>query len=662
MLHHQTTVFKNTRNIVIVIFLALLVSTQTFSKETNNKFDLVSSKTKAVKQDNNYKPQDPLEMTELDDLFIELRSAAFKNDANKANLLANKLSHYDIADYVEYFRIRPKLYDSSGKPKVDTDAHKEVELFLKKYTGTALADRMRNDWLLNLGKRKDWIIFDREYAKFVLDDDTQVKCYAMMSRLAHGENPKEVGQMAKATLLDPKYYGDACPDLIQALLQVNGLSVSEGQTFGRGALEMNFDSAAKKMSGDDPISDILKKVRANPSAVYKSLESIQFNGLGELRSPVLAYIGELLAKKQDPNAIEAFRKQNEIGFNQYLSTENMEWKVRAALKEKDWRLVKASIEAMPEALRLRDPAWTYWYAKSLKELKEKKASEYFSQISQQYNFYGQLALEELGQVITIPPSISLTDAELSAPAKNPAFLKAAKLYGMNLRTEGNREWNWELRGASDRELIAIAEYGKNIGLLDRAVNTADRTKTEHDFSLRYPTPFADKLLPISSKLKVNINWVYGLIRQESRFIMNARSGVGASGLMQVMPATGQFVAKKIGLSNFKASDLTELQTNLLIGTSYLGMVLDDLGGSWGLASAAYNAGPGRPKSWRQSLSNPVEGAIFAEIIPFNETRGYVKNVLSNANYYEIISTGKSHSLKEKLGTVQPAAYTSSNLP
>ena len=144
--------------------------------------------------------------------------------------------------------------------------------------------------------------------------------------------------------------------------------------------------------------------------------------------------------------------------------------------------------------------------------------------------------------------------------------------------------------------------------------------------------------------------------------MNARSGVGASGLMQVMPATGQFVAKKIGLSNFKASDLTELQTNLLIGTSYLGMVLDDLGGSWGLASAAYNAGPGRPKSWRQSLSKPVEGAIFAEIIPFNETRGYVKNVLSNANYYEIISTGKSHSLKEKLGTVQPAAYTSSNLP
>jgi soluble lytic murein transglycosylase len=244
----------------------------------------------------------------------------------------------------------------------------------------------------------------------------------------------------------------------------------------------------------------------------------------------------------------------------------------------------------------------------------------------------------------------------------PAFNKAAKLYDMNLRTEGNREWNWELRGMTDKELLASAEYGKKINMLDRTVNTSDRTKQEHNFSLRYPTPYVEKLNPITKQIQLDVNWVYGLIRQESRFVTAARSHVGASGLMQVMPATGQFVAKKIGMSDYTPDKLSELQTNLVLGSNYLNMVLNDLDGSWGLASAAYNAGPGRPKQWRQTLTKPVSMEIFAETIPFTETRTYVKNVLSNAVYYEILSTGKPQSLKAKLGTVNPSQVVNSNLP
>ena len=144
--------------------------------------------------------------------------------------------------------------------------------------------------------------------------------------------------------------------------------------------------------------------------------------------------------------------------------------------------------------------------------------------------------------------------------------------------------------------------------------------------------------------------------------MAAKSSVGASGLMQVMPTTAQYVAKKIGMTDYSVDKLSDLQTNLTLGSNYLNMVLNDLDGSWGMASGAYNAGPGRPKQWRQTLTKPVSMEIFAETIPFNETRTYVKNVLSNANYYEILSTGKSQSLKEKLGAVYPAQATSSNLP
>jgi soluble lytic murein transglycosylase len=147
--------------------------------------------------------------------------------------------------------------------------------------------------------------------------------------------------------------------------------------------------------------------------------------------------------------------------------------------------------------------------------------------------------------------------------------------------------------------------------------------------------------------------VYGLIRQESRFIIDARSGVGASGLMQVMPATGQYVAKKIGLTDFVQAMLTDLRTNILLGANYMNMVLASADGSQPLASAAYNAGPGRARNWRATLNGPMEGAIFAESIPYAETRSYVKNVLANATNYAALFDNKPQSLKARLGVVRP---------
>lgn len=145
--------------------------------------------------------------------------------------------------------------------------------------------------------------------------------------------------------------------------------------------------------------------------------------------------------------------------------------------------------------------------------------------------------------------------------------------------------------------------------------------------------------------------MYGLIRQESRFIMDARSHVGASGLMQVMPATAKWTAKKIGLSNFTPDQITDKETNVAIGTGYLKLVLDDFGGSLPLAAAAYNAGPSRSRRWREG---PVlEAAIWAENVPFQETRDYVKKVLSNTTNYAALITGQPQSLKARLGSVGP---------
>jgi soluble lytic murein transglycosylase len=258
--------------------------------------------------------------------------------------------------------------------------------------------------------------------------------------------------------------------------------------------------------------------------------------------------------------------------------------------------------------------------------------------------------------------VRVSDAEIKEMGKRPGFNRAERFYAMNLRFEGNREWNWELRGMSDRQLLAAAEYAKRIHLYDRTVNTADRTKGEHDFALRYPTPFKDQLSPIAKTIDLNLAWAYGLIRQESRFITNASSSVGASGLMQVMPNTAKYVAKKIGMSSYTNERLKETQVNLTLGSHYLNMVLKDLDDSWVLASAAYNAGPSRPKSWREKLNQTTEGAIFVESIPFNETRTYVKNVLANASYYSILMDGQTTPMKQRLGVIAPKTAVLSELP
>ena len=605
----------------------------------------------------------PAEITDADRMFIELREAARKNDVFRTQQLSSSLVSYPFDDYVAYFRIKPQLFDSGGGPRGDYSADAQVVAFLNQYQGTALADRMRNDWLLVLGKRKDWARFDAEYAKFVLDDDTQVKCYSLLSKLSQGENPTKLAIDSRSVLLDPSYFGQACQELVPSLVAAGGMTPSEAKAIGRAASERGFDTMARRLGGEDPIAEIVKAAKADPSKAYRDFLQSSSRYSKENQAVAWGVIGQFLAKKLDPNADDAYRLQQELGYNELLSVESQEWKVRAGLRAKDWALVKNAVEGMNPTVRSKDPAWTYWYGRALKaEGQDAKAKESFELIDEQYNFYGQLAREELGKPNHAPSRTKITEQEIDAMASRKGFIRGERLYAMNLRFEGNREWNWELRNMTDKQLLAASEYAKRINLYDRVVNTADRTKQEHDFSLRYPTPFRDELSPIARQIDLNLAWAYGLIRQESRFIMNASSSVGASGLMQVMPNTAKYVAKKIGMVNYTSDKLSDTHTNLTLGSNYLNMVLIDLDGSWVLASAAYNAGPSRSKAWREKLTGPTEGAIFAETIPFNETRTYVKNVLSNANYYSSVMNGQTQSLKQRLGVISPKAATQSELP
>lgn len=610
-----------------------------------------------------------------------LREASRQGDAAKANAYASRLPDHEFAAYVEYYRLKPQLR---------TALPADVLAFLTRHNGSAIAERMRIDWLLELGRARDWNNFDQQFSLLVYNDDIQLRCYALMSRLARGEN---VAAEARALLRDPPRYGDACAALMAALAQSGQFSADDllwqlrlaGEADATGparrtALLLGASDTRAAQAVDFPALAMARGVGDNRAerAIYlvavarMARTSLKLAQIAlERNAPKLdrtelaigwAGIAHAASLALDPDAHIYWQKAAAAP----LTNEQLQWKTRIALRRLDWKTVAATISAMPPDLS-DDTAWSYWMARAMQAgasgAPQSAALALYRRVANVDHFYGQLALEELGQKITIPPAAApLAAAEITAIEGNQGLQRALRFFKLGMRPEGSREWNWAVRSMGERELLAAAEFARRHEILDRMVYTSERTRTMFDYTQRFPSPHVDILHPTADELGLDKAWVYGLIRQESRFILDARSGVGASGLMQVMPGTGAYVARKIGLADYVKGQLTDLRTNIVLGANYMSMMLEGADGSQPVATAAYNAGPGRPRRWRANLSEPMEGAIFAESIPFTETRIYVKNVMANATNYAALFENKPQSLKERLGKVMPPGKAGDTLP
>ena len=637
-------------------------------------------------------------LSAADQAFLEAREAAKVGDRARLGLLAAQLESHPLAAYVEYWQLAPRL-------RIDPDAAMPAEAFIARHANTYVADRLRLDWALALADRGDFSGFEREAAQLVWNtDDSQLRCYAALSkyRNASGSQADVLARDARQLLANTRdSAGEGCLALTEALLADGRISVWErvralveqnqlptakrvgvraqdahGKPVDQKLLAQAIDRpAAFLVAHERRLTEIQRELatvatvrlaRDSPSEAAEHANALNLHLTPAQRGIIWGRIGHMAALRLMPEADDWYRRGGEhvgVGPDAVRVDEVLEWQARAALRAGNWQAVKAAIDRMPASLRA-DPTWVYWYGRALKaENRPAEAQDHFSRIAAQFNFYGKLAAEELGIPIVLPPRAPAPSAEELAPmAANPGFARAQKFYELGLRVEGHREWNWQLRGMSDRELLAAAEYARSLSLLDRMINTSDRTRNEFDFTQRFPAPFRDAMVQYSAPLGLDETWVYGLIRQESRFIMDARSHVGAAGLMQLMPATARYVARKMNVADFSPARVNERDMNIQLGTGYLKLVLDDLDGNPVLATAAYNAGPGRPRAWRSSLVRPVEGAIFAETIPFNETRDYVKKVMSNTVYYAALFENKAQSLKQRMGTIAPKAAGSTELP
>ncbi|MEO8040642.1 MAG: transglycosylase SLT domain-containing protein, partial [Betaproteobacteria bacterium] len=357
-------------------------------------------------------------------------------------------------------------------------------------------------------------------------------------------------------------------------------------------------------------------------------------------------IATAAARRHQPEALDWFREAAKAT----LTDVQLGWKARAGMRAADWDIVVATIEAMSEEERAR-PAWRYWHARGLAaQGRQFEANALFATLANEHGFHALLAAEELGVSMSAPKqSYTPLEGEVGAMARHPGLQRALAFYRLGLRYEGNLEWIWSIRGLNDTSLIASAELARREGWYERAIATADRADGLVNLDLRYPTPYSELIRSSARDVDIDEAWVYGLVRQESRFVPTARSAVGAAGLMQVMPATAKWIANRLGMKNWRPPLDGAMESNVNFGTYYLKEMLTKFDGSPVLASAAYNAGPRRAQEWR--AAKPMEAAVYIDTIPFTETREYVRKVMANATQYARVLGHPQDSLKTRLGTV-----------
>jgi soluble lytic murein transglycosylase len=626
-----------------------------------------------------------------DALVVEAREALRGGKVARLAELRDQLAQrqHPLASWVDYWALGVRLKEARQD---------ELDAFYARWPGTYVEDRLRNDWLLELGRRQDWDNFRREQPRFRMADDLEVDCYTLLLRHQAGE---DVRQAAATAWLRQLRDDDGCNLMARTLASAGRLGAAElwpklQQTVERGrpkeaqaqaALLGATAEALVKAALDNPARWLATQSRRNldattgEAAVLALLRmaagdadaaAVQAEAWAPRLSPrqaarAWAGIGHRAAIRLLPSATGHFERawaalRDDIRTD--WPEETLVWSVRAALRAEGgirWVLVQRGISALPAAEQA-DPAWRYWSARARQALARPGEAGAADRAEAQRalqalaatpgEFYGLLALEDLGGRFTLPARPAApTAAETASVRQVPGLQRALKLLALGLRSEGVREWNFMLRDLrerpdSDRALLAAAAWACEREVWDRCINTSERTQGAVDVGQRFPTPLRAEVHEKTRDAGMEAAYVYGLIRQESRFIMDARSGVGASGLMQLMPATARWTARKIGLP-YDKSMITDPHVNLRLGTAYMKLLLDDFEGAQPLAVAGYNAGPGRPRRWRDG---PVlEPAAWIENIPFNETRDYVKKVLTNAVHYAAVLGEGETSLKARLG-------------
>ncbi|MGY3041289.1 soluble lytic murein transglycosylase [Rhodanobacter sp. TND4EL1] len=341
-----------------------------------------------------------------------------------------------------------------------------------------------------------------------------------------------------------------------------------------------------------------------------------------------------------------------------------EWRVRVALARQNWPEVLAGLDAMPPSQQ-QDGEWQYFRGRALAALgRPAEARQQFVAQASQPTFFGFLSADELDQPYAICPLTLADDPQREQQLlAMPGLVRAFELYAVDLPKLARREWTRALRGSDAATLRVAADMANRRGWYDRAVFTFSSGDALRLYAMRFPLASQDGLVPQAEQAGIEPAWAYGILRAESAWMSDARSGADARGLMQLLPDTAALVARRNGLNWTGGDSLYDPATNIALGTRYLAQMAARFNGSPWLASAAYNAGPNKVDQWLAARGTlPTE--LFVATIPYKETREYVARVMAFSVIYDWRLDGRTVvPLATRMNAIgQPYALPGSGTP
>ncbi len=589
-------------------------------------------------------------------LFLSAEKTA-KSGTPVAAPVKALLRNYPLYPYIEYAEL---------KAQINSAATQAIQSFLQRNQDTPLAGLLRSRWLGVLAQNQDWPAYLEHYQP---QRSIRLQCHYLHALIATGRQEQAFSRIEPIWLYG-KSRPKACDPVFKAwrkagrlthelIWQRIELAIAKSQMKLANylaqllprqdktwvqlwiSLHRNPDKALKssllkkdhKYRNRILVDLMYRKISKNPLAAgdfWLKLKQ-KYHIPKQSQHLVERKMVLWLTRKDTPEAWQLIKSTQPCSHDIRLQ----EARIRSALYREKWAEVSAWIRQLP-AQEQQSERWRYWQARALEEQgNQASAKKIYDTLARERSFYGFLAADRSGHDYHLASSDSpVSKAILKSFAKKAGVKRVKELLALQRWTDARREWRFLTRNLSEQQYMVAAELAQSWNWHDQAIFTLAKSGYWDDLELRFPLEHKELVKQNARKQKLDMSWVYGVIRQESAFNASVRSYAGAVGLMQLMPATARFVAKKLLKKKHspKRNHLIDPKINIELGTTYLANVKSRLNDNPVLATAAYNAGPHRVKRWLPKTLLPAD--IWVELIPFKETRQYVQRVFTYAVIYD----------------------------
>jgi soluble lytic murein transglycosylase len=585
--------------------------------------------------------------------FLQAEKQIWNHNSASYQNLYNQLHYYPLQPYLDQKRLMTKMKLSSAP---------EIREFLAKYKGTPLDWPLRNKWLTYLAKSKQPVLFQHF---FEATSDVELTCQHYRFQLQSGVAASKILPKVSALWLVGKSQPKVCDPLFkqwqQAGYRTNEVIWQRIVLSADGGKHTLIPYLTRLLPENEQyLAQLWHQVRRNPSytkhlskfknKTQREAEIVSY-GLKRLiwRDPKQALDTYKLAQSLLPFSVQqqqqitlkfalALASKNHLDAATWLAkvdenlfTSNLtQWYITDALRDQNWQNIKTKLLKLPEIAQ-SSLQWQYWYGRSLLATDEVVAGNLrLNKLALSRHYYGFLAASYLNKPSNfqnIPLVVSADERALVT--KSPEAKRAIELFAIGRFYPARKEWNYWLSKLSKRDKLVASKVANEMQWYDRAIFTLAKEGYLNDVGLRFPLGFESEIKHYAGRQKINPAWAFAITRRESSFMSDANSPAGAKGLMQIMPGTAKQLARKKVSNRY----LFKAENNIKLGTKYLRDLLDRHDGNQVLATAAYNAGPYRVKSWLKNAES-LPADVWIETIPFKETREYVKSVLAYQQIYQ----------------------------